>query len=231
MRITLDLNAKTLRRGGIGAGVIAVVALSFYIGQRSLPGREPKTNATASPSSTIPLVRFHDTEGGIAISYPKGWKRLKPSTPQTRLLLEKGGSRIAVTVNELPGEIQPTEFVALGTPLRETIRRQGSLVTFICSDEERDAAGECKPKLIFANAVPGFSFLYTFVTADGTKEGIRSQYYLYHGAKQVRILFETVPVQDFKKVASTFDAVIDSFESTRRPGPTESAPPPSPSPS
>ncbi|MGH7426746.1 MAG: hypothetical protein ACREJP_11350, partial [Candidatus Methylomirabilales bacterium] len=212
MRLTIEIDRKSLRRLGVVLGIVALMGASFFLGRKLLPAGSGPTSSPL-PSPTGGFVSFEDKELGVSISYPRSWKRKKGSNPNSRLIVVEGESGMRLSVRALDAAI------ALDTPgLRDILKQKildvGNVVAFLA-----------EPVPITLNGVAGFYFVYTFFERETNKEGVHAHYWLFHGAKDVQIVFEAIPVEDFRRLATTFDEIANTFRSTPR---LVSAPSPSP---
>lgn len=83
---------------------------------------------------------------------------------------------------------------------------------------QRGGANVLQQKQITLNRLPGFHYLYTFFDEGSQQQGVHSHYFLVDKATVIQLVFQALPVNDFKGLSGTFDRIANSFGVMRRTG-------------
>lgn len=215
MRLTLEINRRSVATalGALGAVGVVVVAFLFFNG--SLGKRSPSPGASPTAGGSATLTAFQDPGTGFAIAYPKGWKRFDHADPEVRLLVGPGGDDyLLVRVQDLGQAVGPADILALKEQLDQKVEGPNTVVHF--------------QKQVTVGGLQGWYYLYTFLDEDAGKEGVHAHYFLFDGARLFQLVYQALPKGDFDRLADAFDGSAATF----RPGPrSATSPAPSPSPS
>jgi hypothetical protein len=207
----------------IVAGAAVLFTLSF-LGTRLIFGRSkpatpaPARSATPAPEGQIPanFVTFRDEGAGIAISYPKSWTKYRTKSGDEQVKLVAGqrdsGDLLLLRVIPLDQAIPPGDVFSL----------KQSFDMLIGADK----LNIIKQEQITLNGLVGWHYLYTFPDEENDQVGIKSHYLLANGAKIDVLVFQALPIDDFKRLGDLFDQIAGTFRSTPRPAPSPPAEPP-----
>lgn len=216
----MDLPNKPLL---VRAGLVVltlVLGLGAYVLGTNLVnrGRIVDTPPATTPDKT---VTFNDEKAGIKLSYPETWKQLENNSQvditedeATEVRLIAGPSedepRLLVRVKPLPAEINYDPNMSA----QDLAVIQGQLDRLISPDVEILSKQPINDK-----GKLGFHYLYVLKQQETGREGVHSHYFIFDGAKINVLVFEVFPRSEFEKVASTFDAILESFTSEPRRAP------------
>ncbi len=204
--------------------VVAVVVAAFAV--------KRNTDKVAEKVKTTPgLVTFTDEESGFTIKYPRSWKRATRPDPEIRFLASNGALdsllvRVARTPAPFPPDLTGEEAKAVADVVlkRETFAPERIL----------------REQPVNVNGAPGYYYLYTFdeeiKTDSGTQtvQGVHAHYFVFQGRRVFALVFQALPTANFDRLATTFDAMAESFRimplASDAPDPTttppDSGPPP-----
>lgn len=197
----------------IGGGVVALMLLvgGAFLAGRSVVGSptEPAASGSTATSATTTapgaeLVEFRDETNGWAISYPKSWNRLQPKE-----------AAVSLVVSEQPAERNTggsilARGVTLAAPVTESNLAAAKEVTdgIVAGDGIRHIT---EPTTVSQAGLPGYFYFYSFTDPASGQEGVHSHYFLFKGSTMISFVFQALPKEDFQRLASVFDQVIDSF--------------------
>lgn len=176
------------------------------------------------------FVTFNDKETGFSIKYPSNWKRAARQDPEVRLLVKDEGLdsllvRVARTPAPFPADLTGEEAKQVADVVlkRETFAPERIL----------------REQVVNVNGSPGYYYLYTFdeeVKTDSgprTVQGVHAHYLIFSGRRVFVLVFQALPTANFDKLASTFDAMAESFQiaplASDAPDPTTAPDPAAPS--
>ncbi len=201
------------KRWLVPVGVVVVVALvagAFFAGRGS-SGHQNKARSAAPPG----FVTYQNHKDGFSISYPKQW-RVVPD-PKVPLLLSAGGNdALSVRVLTLQQPIDPTNVASIKAVTDSILSSPSAHLQVLLS------------RPITIAGIGGYYYLYTF--PSGNDVGVHAHYFLFQGRKLMILVFQALPVTDFKTLAPIFDQVSASFHSNPAIlGPTPAPAPTSPS--
>lgn len=212
----MPVNRSTLVRSGIVVAVIAALSLGGWLAVALLGSDDkprPPTNKVLKGFQTL-----EHPSSGFSIQYPRTWQEFEPQDPprEVPLVAGPGGDDfVLVRLCRLPEEIPPEAVPGLRPGFDSIIQRGGTNVL--------------EQKQITLNRLPGFHYLYTFVDEASQQLGVHSHYFLVDKATVIQVVFQALPVDDFKALSSTFDRIANSFRALPRKGsvaPCASTPPP-----
>lgn len=182
-----------------------------------MQGRDVDETPGTTPDET---VTFTDDQAGIKLSYPESWRQIENNSrieiseePETQIRLIVG-----------PEQNQPTlkiRVVHLDTEIDyDPDMTAGELAAVLETYEQELIAGPNVEVLsrrpINDKGLLGLHYLYAFKEQATGREGIHSHYFIFHGAKMNVLIFEALPRSEFDGLAPAFDAILESFNSTRR---------------
>lgn len=183
----------------IVAGVLVaagIAALGAGFGRHS-----STSDAGSSPAGPPPgFVEFQDPKAGFAIAYPAAWQRLRSPDPQVPLLVaQTAQNSFQVRVVELGLPVGPQDL-ATAKQLTDQIVNAGDTVKLLAQPKEIHLAG-----------LPGFFYLYSFLDPSSGLTGVHSHFFLFQGKNMISLVFQAVPLDQFKSLAPTFDQITGSF--------------------
>jgi hypothetical protein len=200
----------------IGIAVVvgaAAVGLAFKAGSsmvddsaKQRAASQPTTTSGATATTQSPdLVEFRDDKAGWAISYPKTWNRLEAKDTDVVLVVSekpaaenRGGSILA-------------RVVTLGAPVDDANLAAAKEIT------DRVVSGDgiqqiTQPAAVHQAGLPGYFYFYSFKDAASGQQGVHSHYFLFKGSTMISFVFQALPQDDFRRLASLYDEVIASFK-------------------
>lgn len=202
----MPVNRTTLIRSGIALGVIAALSGGAWAGVALLGGRE-KPEKRDGPRSISGFATLRHPTSGFTIQYPRGWQQFDPTDPprEVPLIAGPGGDDfVLVRLCRLPEEIPPEAVPGLRQGFDAIIQRGDTNVL--------------EQKQIRLNRLPGFHYLYTFHDERTQQQGVHSHYFLVDKATVIQLVFQALPVGDFKGLSGTFDKIANSFQVIPRTG-------------
>lgn len=181
--------------------VVAVVVAAFAV--------KRNTDKVVEKVRTTPgLVTFTDEESGFSIKYPRSWKRATRPDPEIRFLASNGALdsllvRVARTPAPFPPDLTGEEAKAVADVVlkRETFAPERIL----------------REQPVNVNGAPGYYYLYTFdeeIKTDSgsqTVQGVHAHYLVFQGRRVFALVFQALPTGNFDRLATTFDAMAESF--------------------
>ncbi len=168
------------------------------------PPQPPPPQAAAEPSSPnsppTDFVEFRSEQAGIALSYPKSWTRLKSDDPQVALVAAKNPQEVfLVRTVRLDTAVGPGQLPA-AKKLADRIVNSNKSVKLLAEPAQIELAG-----------LPGYFYFYSFEDPQSKQTGAHSHFFLFDGKKMITIVFQAVPLEQFRQVAPTFDKITNSF--------------------
>jgi hypothetical protein len=224
-------NKSLLIRAGLVVLTLVLGLGAYALGTNLvMDGRE----VAEAPPGTTPdeTVTFTDEEAGIKLSYPEDWAQIENNSKielttdedtQVRLIAGPDPDKPALKVRVVP---LPEEIVYDPDMSANDLGViQGTLDKLIVGPNVEILSR----RPINDKGKLGFHYLYAFKQESTGREGAHSHYFIFDGAKMNVLIFEALPRDEFDGMASTFDAILESFTSERRAAPAAS-PSPSPAP-
>lgn len=214
----VPLNRTTLLRSGLALGAIAALSVGAWAGVALLGSRE-KPEEPAGSRQIRGYGTLRHTTSGFSIQYPRNWEQFDPSDPprEVPLLAGPGGDDfVLVRLCRLPEEIPGEAVPALRPGFDSIIQRGGPNIL--------------EQKQITLNRLPGFHYLYTFQDEKTQQQGVHSHYFLVDKSVVIQLVFQALPVDDFKGLSGTFDKIANSFQAIPRTGSVAPCSPASPPP-
>jgi hypothetical protein len=201
--------ARPVKIVAAAVAAVAVVAVAVEVGRHSVkspvkPAAEGKPAATTTSTVPADFVEFRDDKAGWAMSYPKAWNRLEPKSPDIVLVVSEkppeantGGS---VLVHDLPFPTAVTDAnLAAAKTVTDKIVQEGG------------GTALTQPQVVHEGGLPGFVYFYSFKDPTTGQNGVHSHYFLFKGSTLISVVFQALPADTFRALATTFDEVIGSF--------------------
>jgi hypothetical protein len=223
-------NKSLLIRAGLVVLTLVLGLGAYALGTNLvLRGRDVEDPPGTTRDNT---VTFTDEEAGIKLSYPEDWAQIENNSKieltsdedtQVRLIAGPDPDKPALKVRVVP---LPEEIVYNPDMSASDLGViQGTLDKLIVGPN----VDILSRKPINDKGKLGFHYLYAFKQESTGREGAHSHYFIFDGAKMNVLIFEALPRDEFEGMASTFDAILESFTSERRAAPAAS-PSPAPAP-
>lgn len=201
----MPVNRTTLVRSGIVLGAILAVSGGAWLGIATFGGPdEPQKEPARTPKG---FGTLRHPSSGFSLQYPRSWEQFDPKDPprEVPLVAGPGGDDfVLVRLCRLPEEI-PREAVPGLRPGFDSIIQGGK-------------ANILEQKQITLNRLPGFHYLYTFLDEQTQQQGVHSHYFLVDKATVFQLVFQALPVEDFRGLSRTFDQIANSFRVIPRTG-------------
>jgi len=188
--------------------VVVVAGIAAELGRHSVgsPATPAADKKAATTTSTVPadFVEFRDDKAGWAMSYPKEWNRLEPKASDVVLVVSEkppeanaGGS---ILVHDLPFPTAVTDAnLAAAKTVTDKIVQEGG------------GTALTEPQIVHQGGLPGYVYFYTFKDPATGQDGVHSHYFLFKGSTLISVVFQALPADTFRALATTFDEVIGSF--------------------
>lgn len=164
------------------------------------------TPTSASTPPTGDLVEFRGDKAGFTLRYPGAWTRPTSRDPEVAFVAaehdparNQGGS-ILVRATALPSEIGKAQ-------LADARRATDEIVAAAPGVEVKAQPAETE-----LGGMPGWYYLYTFKDPVSGQRGAHSHYFLFKGRTMLSLVFQTVPQDDFGRLAPLFDRVAASLQ-------------------
>ena len=169
-----------------------------------------KTVGTQAPATTLSttagrLVEFRDDRAGWAISYPNGWNRLQSADADVALVLSekppeqnRGGSILA-------------RNITLAAPVDESKLPAAKEVTDKIVTTGEGIELLTPAAVVNQGGLPGYFYFYRFKDPASGQVGVHTHYFLFKGSTMISFVFQALPEDEFKALATLYDDVISSF--------------------
>ena len=155
--------------------------------------------AGRAPAATGSLT-YSNAAAGYTVSYPASWQRT--AGPTNSVLFNLNGQD-AVSIEEFPLRS------AVNTGNLAAMR---AVTDAILSDPRAHLTVLMTQQVSIAG-LNGLYYLYYF--PNGKKqEGVHGHYFLFHGKHMYTLVFQASSTAAFQQLASSFDAVANSFRAT-----------------
>ena len=189
----------------VGALLVGVGAVA---GRRTVeaPRKTAVSESPAATATTVPgeLVEFRDDTVGWSISYPKTWNRLPAKEGGVALVVSEqppqantGGSILARTVT-LAAPVDDSNLAAAREITDSLVQGEGIHLL--------DG-----PRAIHQAGLPGYFYFYSFKDPATGQEGVHTHYFLFKGPTMISFVFQALPKESFRALASLFDEMLGSF--------------------
>lgn len=190
--------------GGSGGGPSTATTVA---GATTLPG----SPSTTSPPTSLPgdaFVEYVDDDAGFSLRYPKTWARFQATDANVHLVAaeprnDDGPAGIGLTVRMFRvEEVVTSENLANLQTVTDGIVASNPTAKILQRRE------------ISIDGMPGYFYLYTFTDEVSGREGAHGHYFLFRGHKMNQLVLQTVPTEDYSRLALVFDQIGESFKST-----------------
>ena len=188
--------------------VIGVGITGFVLSRGASKAGNEATGGTGGDTTvpragvTIPedqMQRVHDPGTNFNIKVPKAWRNLETPFADIRLVMAAGendGLRIRVLPIQTPATVdnignfkEVTDAIVFGDESAKLIQEQ----------------------LIRVNGLLAYHYVYTFQDKTTNQQGVHAHYFVFEGNRMFSVVFQTVPTEDFRRLAPVFDQVAESF--------------------
>lgn len=206
------------------AGLALVAIVVLVVGSGGGSGNGPSTATTVAGATTLPgspattspptslaadaFVEYVDDDAGFSVRYPKTWARFQPTDANLHLVAaepraDDGPAGIGLTVRMFRVEqIVTSENLANLQTVTDGIVASNPTAKILQRRE------------ISIDGMPGYFYLYTFTDEVSGREGAHGHYFLFRGRKMNQLVLQTVPTEDYARLALVFDQIGESFKST-----------------
>lgn len=191
------------RRTGARAWALAIVAVVLLASIIVLTGTFPRAGSrprstTEAPSTTkAPTsTTYRDPGRRFRISYPSGWRR--GADKDGGIVLQAGGQN-AVGVRE---------FTLASTVDTRSLHDMRAVTDAILASP-RAHLTVLASQVVHVGKLTGLYYLYSYPSGD--QQGVHAHYFLFSGKRMFTIVCQAVPASGFQTMATTFDAVAQSF--------------------
>ncbi len=181
--------------------VVALAATVVFGGGEPEPAAEP-----AGPNALVgdDYVLHEDAEAGFRLQHPETWVPIARPQGDMRLQLSVGdGSSLRVRVSQLEGEVDATN-------VEEVRAVTGGIVAAPDPNVDKQFLKEDSYSI---NGMPGYYYLYRLQDKRSGLEAVNAHYFLFQGRKLNMLIFQSLSVDDFERLAPEFDRVLATFES------------------
>lgn len=183
-------------------GVVAllgVLVVAFVLVKRISDKTTPDAATTSTTINTAPVNTDNwavakDDESGFTLKYPKGWKIAGAPAGQNRLLITAGEQNFLLVTAR---NVDPTT-------LPDVIAQAMSDLDIISGPSELRVGGLKAVLYIYKSPV----------TADNPTDGVIIHYFVVRGSKLYSLVFQARPREELNRLATTFNAVVNTFQST-----------------
>ena len=177
----------------VAAGVHAVL---------DRPGSHASAGARAVGPAAVPAgsLTYSNAAAGYTVNYPASWRRTVG--PTNTVLLNLNGQD-AVSIEEFPlrSAVNTGNLAAMRSVTDAILSDPRAHLTVLMTQQ------------VSIGGLNGLYYLYYF--PNGTKqEGVHGHYFLFHGTHMYTLVFQASSAAAFQHIASSFDAIADSFRVT-----------------
>ncbi|MBO0821796.1 MAG: hypothetical protein J2P26_13215, partial [Nocardiopsaceae bacterium] len=145
------------------------------------------------------LIDYTDPGTKFKLSFPASWSTRDIGGSDVRLLAGPGnGDLMSVRVDTLD----------TGSSAAPT---QDSLEPYLNAIVQGDGVKIITRDKIQMGNLPGWYYVYTFTDSSSKQEGIHAQYFIIRGNQLYSIVFQALPLDDFHKLATTYQQVANSI--------------------
>jgi hypothetical protein len=190
---------------GAGTWMVAARDSGGHRMPPSTQARSVETAPTPAPAQAGELVEFRDDQSGFALSYPRAWIRATVPNPQIVLVAaehepakNQGGS-ILVRVTPLDAPVAKAQL-AEARKATDAIVASSDGLALKAEPTETEQAG-----------LPGLYYLYTFRDPVSGQTGVHSHFFLFKDKAMISLVFQSLPQDDFGRLAPLFDRVAGSL--------------------
>ncbi len=171
----------------------------------------PQPAGSATPDVTGPNAQvgdgyvFHeDPDAGFRLQHPETWVPIARPEGDLRLQLGTGdGSSVRVRVAELEGDVDAGNV--------EEVRAVTSGI--VGTPDPNVEKQFLKEDTYSVNEMPGYYYLYRVQDKQSGLEAVNAHYFLFQGRKLNMLIFQSLSIEDFERLAPEFDRVLASFQS------------------
>jgi hypothetical protein len=150
-------------------------------------------------------VEFRAEQAGFTLRYPGAWARPASRDPEVAF----------VAAENDPARNQGGSILVRATTLQTTIAKPQLADVRKATDQIVAAAPgvevKAEPAETVLGGMPGWYYLYTFQDPVSGQRGAHSHYFLFKGRTMLSVVFQTVPQDDFGRLAPLFDRVAASL--------------------
>lgn len=196
----------------LSIAVVLIGVFGFVLSRgASNKGTAAQSGAASGPTTTrsgggttVPpteMTSFHDDVTGFTVKYPKSWNRLNVPVADIRTVLLPGfNDKNAVQIRIYP---------------IQTVADQNNIGNFkavtdaiVFGDQSNKLIQE---QLVTLNGKLTYYYLYTFHDASTNQDGVHAHYFVFEGHRFFSIVFQTLPAEEFNRLAAVYDQVAESF--------------------
>lgn len=189
------------------ATALVVVLVVSVVSGRSQP--EPAEDVSG-PNALVAddYVLYEDAETGFRLQHPETWVPIARPQGDLRLQLGTGdGSSVRVRVAELEGDVDAEN-------VEEVRAVTGGIVGSPDPNVEKQFLKEDSYSV---NGMPGYYYLYRVEDKQSGLQAVNAHYFLFQGRKLNMLIFQSLSIDDFERLAPEFDRVLATFESDPEP--------------
>lgn len=185
------------------ATVLVLVLIGNIVFDRGAPA--PPEGATG-PNAQVrdEYVLYEDAETGFRLQHPETWVPIARPEGDLRLQLGAGdGSSLRVRVAELEGDIDA-----------DNVEELQAVTSGIVGTPDPNVEKQfLKEDTYSVNGMPGYYYLYRVQDKRSGLQAINAHYFLFQGRTLNMLIFQSLSIDDFERLAPEFDRVLASFES------------------
>ena len=183
---------------GLVALVVVLLGVSAWaIGQQFSSSSHTSKRPLSQTSS---YVKFKDPAGTFEGAYPPTWKRLATASPYVLLVEGPDGASYEVGKTTVTAPVDAANLSA-ALKLTNRIVKQGLDVKLLRQPEEVSLGG-----------LPGILYLYLFRDAATGEVGAHAHYFLFHDKEMITLVFQSLPSNNFTKLAPLFTRIASTFQ-------------------
>jgi hypothetical protein len=179
--------AQSKRSTGVRGGVCLVLLAGLIGAGVVMTSRGPAEDPAPTTVST--------EQAGFRVSVPAAWRRTP--IPEGLLLQIAGENAVSIKRTTLAHEVDAADLDAVRAVTDAALSTPDAHLTIL------------KSEATSVGGLPGVYYLYSF--PSGQRQGAHTHYFLFAGRDMFTLVFQALPATDFPALASSFDAVVDSF--------------------
>lgn len=185
----------------ISCAVLMTVAAGAYLVLAG-PASHASVDARVVGPAPVPAgsLTYSNAAAGYTVNYPASWRRT--AGPSNSVLFNLNGQD-AVSIEDFPlkSAVNTGNLAAMRSVTDAILSDPTAHLTVLMTQQ------------VSIGGLNGLYYLYYFPNGKG-QEGVHGHYFLFHGTHMYTLVFQASSAAAFQHIASSFDAIADSFRVT-----------------
>jgi hypothetical protein len=198
-----DRRGRTRRKlltVGVACAVLVVAGSSAYLVLDRAARGAPAQSAGPAPLAAG-SVAYSNPAAGYTLNYPGSWQRSVAAANSVILNLN-GQDAVSIEAFSLKSAVNTGNLAAMRAVTDAILSDPSAHLTVLMTQQ------------VSIGGLNGLYYLYYF--PNGKQEGVHGHYFLFSGMHMYTLVFQASSTPRFQQLASTFDAVADSFRASGR---------------